>query len=176
MEVVACYRSATRAPRLPCRRPRPPVLRKRRSRGRTSPPTNLPVREFVRIAREGGVIDGCLRHATLSVIPTLDEWPHDVQLHLHSNSNALEWCFGPGSDQVAPVHLKQYPDGRYAAGHCGDAASPHWIDCGDHADSLFEAVLVGLRQQHPWLHTRFTQALMHGRTGAGPMRNGFANA
>ena len=118
--------------------------------------------ELHQVLREGGAIGEHLLPAVLQLIPTLDEWPRGVQIAFHSGDGESLVRYGTALDPHEPVHVVQWPDGRYAAAHRGDDGLGHWVDCGPDPDALFDAVLEGLEQRDAVQHARFTQALMEG--------------
>lgn len=108
--------------------------------------------QVMEVLRGDAVIDGYARHVTLLLLPTMASWPAHLEILLHTNGAAPARHYQPPAGSTRPretIHIKQWPDGRYAAADRGDAPPDQWMDCGAFAHGLFNAVLGAL-----WLHSQ----------------------
>jgi hypothetical protein len=120
-------------------------------------------REVVAALRRGGVLADSVRHIALSGIPTLRGWPPGVQIQLTVEGSASIPPYGAARsppDPQGPVHVVRFADGLYVtAGPATDGQpAPPPILCGAQPDSVFEAVLQGLRRRNPMQHEVFRWA------------------
>jgi hypothetical protein len=107
--------------------------------------------------RSTGFLDDLMRHIALQLIPTRPGWPPGAEIQLHvDGSGAPALRYGASAGPSGRVFIMQCADGHYAA----LASAPHaqWDHCGARPNSLFEALLQGLRSLDPTAFDNFTQA------------------
>lgn len=119
--------------------------------------------DVVDALRGGGPV---VAPVVLSLFPSMREWPAGLPIELHNHHRVTGRVYGggPAAGDADPIHVKAGPDGSFLAAYPHDTDPAFWLQCGDHADSLFEAVLAAVELRNGVEHRALIERLKGGAT------------